>query len=468
MPWCSEDTVTFWVDKDGKIRIYAKENPDNLLFETNNKGKLQSKRPEDLEGVSGEEVYMDIPRCFDADVMTLFSRFESENNTFIFRNKEGSIRKVSFPGILDTSGKELCLIADGDPPNQNFYLESNPKFRLIAYPSFLPDLAEIGNKGANLSREFTGNPIGAIDNVLWFASTGEKANGIYKVYIPPRWRERPHGATHRFRAGVAAPVSFFYNSRDFVGPTLRPMDTLGALRLAEKFQQIGEYERAIGVLRSLATPIAIENYHETVELQTILDRGLQSPRSAAVAAIAILQIFRSDILQYAHKTSGNKRLAGIFIGIFDCTMGGIDGMNSEIWLPMKEEYSLWDNVLQFAAAIGYFERGEIVYGTDGKMCSKENSGPAHRLLGRMDDLRSLTAIQDDDAARATLRDSFVSGGDRIITSRREDLWREDLSRREIVFSFNLYPIPLDEKLEISSFETSIGGGITKEFRENFR
>jgi hypothetical protein len=346
MSWCHGNDFTVWIDGTGKILIYARDNPNKLIFEADDTKRLKSLRPED------NGYYVDLPR-----VKSQFSdpsaveRFEPIGCQLILRDDHDELKEIVFPRYRSEVGQELRLVAVYNSGKMELFLKENPKFKLIAAP--------VGATNPEWNR---GNPILGYDCALWFTNVDARNGGTYKAILPAVKIEREEkvGISHAitftrladygsdfFGSARTAELSFFENPLDFVAPNLKPTNLLASLRLAHAFQTQSEYERALEVLRSFSSPTSLDAF-EFAEFESIIlwfqNGHEQSPQAAFVVAAAL-----SRLLQIAATDPRTGMLVKVFCGENWKSLGeylgqlfaGVDQSTPTLRMSFREERLMW-------------------------------------------------------------------------------------------------------------------------------
>ncbi|MDR1891202.1 MAG: hypothetical protein LBQ23_03445 [Puniceicoccales bacterium] len=344
------DDFTVWASAEGNIRICPKNNPNEILYETDTDGRLCDVRRRD-QGI--EPCYVAFHDYTQAEAsVDEFSRFEGKKYTLFYHSRNGEIQEVAFPRYVDSSGKMLRLVRK----ENGWVLASNQNYRLIDAPSW-----SSGNQ-ANLLQGY--------DGVLWLENVDQKCAGVVKCLLPDVNIGRDLGMTHDVRLswlpatnehtffGSAryAEASLYTDELGFVGPSLQANNALGSLRLAHIFQTQGEYELALQCLDNLSTRGKFSP-DEVAMLKRIVrwfNEDVGHEQNGLVALVVIKALSRmlesspfgedSKKILYEIVKSENQSLGSNFQSLVKNYLIGFDLYPQALQLNFRGERIFWETI----------------------------------------------------------------------------------------------------------------------------
>ncbi|MDR2436119.1 MAG: DUF3638 domain-containing protein, partial [Puniceicoccales bacterium] len=435
LPGCfGGDDFCIWTSENGNFRICAKNNPNEILYETDNLGHLcdMNRRK---QGIS--PYYISFLHSEEAGKIDEFSRFEGKNYTIFYYDDANEVQEVAFPRYRDSADSMLRFSRRGN----DWVLSSNPNYKLINAPSF-------GIAGRKAVEQ---NLLLGYKDALWLENMAPQSAGVFKGLLPDTSILRARGITHTLYGAVSRPtyankffssakvaeVSLHANDLDFVSPCLRASDTLSQLRLAYIFQTQGEYALASQCLTNLSatgkfSPDEV-NMLSRITVWIIRDVGREiNGLSALVVIKALVRMLQNSplgedskkILYQLIKPRGNEFP---FNRLFAEYLVGIDLHPQALQLNPWEERVFWENIKMLvptlpdiANAISV-DRDQILWDI-GKF-------PADKVDSRINDLTRLIENGREPMVRAAEKQSKQE------TGRSEDsmysIFRESMAKRGI-------------------------------------
>jgi hypothetical protein len=386
LPRCfGGDDFTTWVDANGRFKICAKERPNEVLYESDEQGRLCDVIRRE-QGTVPYYISFDIPSQND-----IFSRFEGTTYSLFYHDGNGVIQEIMLPRYHGKTGKPLRFHRDGE----NWVLHSNPSYQLIDAPSW-----SIGGE------ETKQNLLLGYEGALCLKNTDPKNGGAFKYLLPQHDISRSRGMTHQltscppktdckskfFSGARYAEVNLPTNDLDFIAPSLQETDGLSCLRLARIFQAQGEYGLAVQYLDKISSHGQFDG-DEINALNSIIQGFKNGKEGSGLAALVPLKALSCLLRSSPFGTDSEEilnslleNLAGVKPPLLECLveqyLGDFDLQPKELRLNPQEELTLWHNVLALANPIVQRKEARERYNYNARFIEKVKSP----IVARIDDL----------------------------------------------------------------------------------
>ncbi|MDR1437486.1 MAG: hypothetical protein LBI69_00295 [Puniceicoccales bacterium] len=373
------DDYNIFINCNGDIRIYGKNDPGKILFKTvklniNDTSTFALKscqRKDDnyyvsLQGSADQEnnkIFKDPVRSKATEFYdTPFELFENPNYICKRYDGNGNICGISFPRYRDENGDEILLLPQKKGDGEiSWRLSSNTSLELcpgVDAPIFNDENYPILQQ--NESDKF--NPLIEYSHYLCFKNTDSNNAGNFMYLLPDVHISRPMGLSHNHTCyfpkvdakhpfigtSTATEVSYFIDPFLLIKNDVVAKTPLGTLQLVYTLQAQSEYRKAIECLRRLSPEKSIEDEEIKVLNKIVFWFKYgheQSPESANLIFSVIERMLRwnhkSDKLKEAVKAIMKEDDGQFFENLFRVYLLGHNSCLETTRMHLGAEIYLW-------------------------------------------------------------------------------------------------------------------------------
>ena len=294
LPKCFDgDDFAIWVDTNGKVLIFNKDNPSKPVYKTNEQGKLEDLQNKNLY------VELNVKRSEERNVI---NRFENEELCIFLCNSEGECQEIQFPRYKNEINQQIAFVKEGG----NWLLKSDKEYKLVDWPTFSSKKS---------------NPLFSYENNLWLENTTR--SGYFMALVPHSDISKESGFTQQitvhsksspqgneqFRQSEIVTTAYIHQGLNLSPSEIHSNTPLGYIRLARILQAQGKYQMAFNALTHVHLPneVSDEIKQELAEMRNwYVEKGKEYSSRAAATSILALYLWMG--IDYKETTSWLKAI----------------------------------------------------------------------------------------------------------------------------------------------------------------